>query len=72
MRALLGALDDLILREIIRTGTTGPELRRAIRLARRPDLQDDATGKDQNPRMQRLVDLCLVAVRDGDRKAEGH
>jgi hypothetical protein len=58
--AAIGRIDEIIIREIVRTGASRPELRRALALAKGPgDLDADAALP---PRMQRLVDLLAVAL----------
>lgn len=58
--AAIGRIDEIIIREIVRTGASRPELRRALALAKGPgDLGADAALP---PRMQRLVDLLAVTL----------
>ena len=58
--AAIGRIDEIIIREIVRTGASRPELRRALALAKGPgDLDADAALP---PRMQRLVDLLAVTL----------
>jgi hypothetical protein len=58
--ATIGRIDEIILREIVRTGASRTELRRALALAKGPgDIDADAALP---PRMQRLVDLLAVTL----------
>lgn len=58
--AAIGRIDEIIIREIVRTGATRPELRRALALAKGPG--DLAADSALPPRMQRLVDLLAVTL----------
>ena len=58
--AAIGRIDEIIIREIVRTGASRPEFRRALALAKGPgDIGADAALP---PRMQRLVDLLAVTL----------
>jgi hypothetical protein len=67
--AAIGRIDEIIIREVVRTQASRPELRRALVLARQP-LGIDA-GRALSPRMQRLVDLLMVALPEPEQQA-GH
>lgn len=58
--AAIGPADRIVTQEIVRTGASALELRRALAMARgRADLVADAALP---PRMQRLVDLIAVTL----------
>ncbi len=58
--AVIGRLDEIIIREIVRTQASRSELRRAADLAKGP--VERAVFDDLPPRMQRLIDLLGVAL----------
>jgi hypothetical protein len=58
--AAIGRIDEIIIREVVRTEASRYELRRALQLARQP-LGIEAS-QALPPRMQRLVDLLIVAL----------
>jgi hypothetical protein len=58
--AAIGRIDEIIIREIVRTGARRPELRRALALATGPGYLDADAALP--PRMQRLVDLLAVTL----------
>lgn len=64
--AAIGRIDEIIIREVVRTRASRPELRRALVLARQP-LGIEA-GRALSPRMQRLVDLLMVALPETERQ----
>ena len=58
--AATGPIDQIVMKEIVRTGASPLELRRALSMARgRADLTADAALP---PHMQRLVDLLAVTL----------
>jgi hypothetical protein len=58
--AAIGPTDRIVMQEIVRTGASAMELRRALSMARgRADLAADAALP---PHMQRLVDLLAVTL----------
>ncbi|MGX5734838.1 hypothetical protein [Bosea thiooxidans] len=58
--AATGPIDQIVMHEIVRTGASPLELRRALSLARgRADLAADSALP---PHMQRLVDLLAVTL----------
>lgn len=63
--AAIGRIDEIIIREVVRTGASWPELRRALAFARGP--ADMAACAALPPRMQRLVDLLTVALPEPER-----
>lgn len=63
--AAIGRIDEIIIREVVRTGASRLELRRALAMARGP--ADVATCAALPPRMQRLVDLLTVALPEPER-----
>ncbi|HEV7256332.1 MAG TPA: hypothetical protein VGN82_01000 [Bosea sp. (in: a-proteobacteria)] len=63
--AAIGRIDEIIIREVVRTEASRHELRRALVLAKAP-LAVEAEG-DLSPRMQRLVDLLMVALPEPER-----
>lgn len=63
--AAIGRIDEIIIREVVRTGASRPELRRALAFARGP--ADMAACSALPPRMQRLVDLLAVALPEAER-----
>jgi hypothetical protein len=63
--AAIGRIDEIIIREVVRTQASRHELRRALVLARQP-LGIEA-GRALSPRMRRLVDLLMVALPEPDR-----
>ncbi len=63
--AAIGRIDEIIIREVVRTDASRHELRRAVALAKQP-LGIDA-GRALPPRMQRLVDLLMVALPEPER-----
>lgn len=65
--AAIGRIDEIIIREVVRTQASRHELRRALVLAKQP-LAVDA-GQGLPPRMQRLVDLLMVALPEPERRA---
>ena len=68
--AAIGRIDEIIIREIVRTGASRPELRRALALAKGPGDFDADTALP--PRMQRLVDLLAVTLPEqGPRLPQG-
>lgn len=68
--AAIGRIDEIIIREIVRTGASRLELRRALALAKNP--ADVAASFAQPPRMQRLVDLLTVALPQPERLRGRH
>lgn len=59
--AVIGAADELIIREVLKTGATTLELHCAAALSR--DASETGRGLDGlTPRMRRLVDLVGVAL----------
>ncbi|WP_287470188.1 hypothetical protein [Hydrogenophaga sp.] len=58
--AAIGRIDEIIIREVVRTGASRPELRRALAMARGP--ADVAACSALPPRMQRLVDLLITCI----------
>lgn len=62
--AAIGRIDEIIIREVVRTEASRHELRRAIALARQP-LGIEAS-QALPPRMQRLVDLLTVALPEAE------
>ncbi|WP_156410591.1 hypothetical protein [Bosea sp. Root381] len=69
--AAIGRIDEIIIREVVRTEASRLELRRAVALARQP-LGIEAS-QALPPRMQRLVDLLTVALPEAElsRRAVG-
>ena len=69
--AIVGPIDQIIMEEIVRTGASRLELRRALAMARgRADLE---TASALPPRMQRLVDLLAVTLPEqGPPHPHGH
>lgn len=63
--AAIGRIDEIIIREVVRTQASRLELRRAIALAKGP--ADIAASSALPPRMQRLVDLMAVALPEARR-----
>lgn len=63
--AAIGRIDEIIIREVVRTEASRHELRRALALARQP-LGVEASSA-LSPRMRRLVDLLMVALPEPDR-----
>ena len=59
-----GVVDDLIIREALRTKVSRLELRRAIVLLRKPVLDQVRAGHRLAPRVKRLIDLLSVALSD--------
>ncbi|PTM39752.1 hypothetical protein [Bosea sp. 124] len=68
--AAIGRIDEIIIREVVRTEASRHELRRALLLARQP-LGVEA-GRALPPRMQRLVDLLMVALPEPERLPSRH
>jgi len=68
--AAIGRIHEIIIREIVRTGASRPELRRALALAKGPgDLEADSALP---PRMQRLVELLAVTLPEqGPKPVQG-
>ncbi len=64
--AAIGRIDEIIIREVVRTQASRHELRRALVLVKQP-LGVEA-GRELPPRMQRLVDLLMVALPEPDRQ----
>lgn len=60
--AAMGPMDDLIVREALRTGAGQVELRDALTFAQGPLNADAAAYRALSGRMQRLVDLLSVAM----------
>lgn len=58
--AAIGRIDEIILREVVRTQASTGEIRRALELVGTP--ADLGATETLPPRMQRLVDLLAVAV----------
>lgn len=58
--AVIGRIDEIIMREVVRTGASRPELRRAFALAKGP--ADFSAHTALPARMRRLVDLLAVAL----------
>jgi hypothetical protein len=71
VEAVLGRVDDLLLGEVIRTGATAWELRRAVRMVRSRAPDSLAVSDALPARMQRLVDLCAVAAGAGPERPLG-
>ncbi len=76
--AAIGGIDEIIMREVVRTQASPREIRKALELVRTP--ADLTAAEGLPPRMRRLVDLLSVAVpepvgprqpRRGARLAEG-
>ena len=63
--AAIGRIDEIIIREVVRTGASRLELRQALAMARGP--ADIAACAALPPRMQRLVDLLTVALPEPER-----
>lgn len=63
--AAIGRIDEIIIREVVRTEASRHELRRALVLVRQPP--GIAAGHELSPRMQRLVDLLMVALPEPER-----
>lgn len=57
--AAIGRIDEIIIREVVRTQASRGEIRRALELVRAPRDLNATTALP--PRMQRLVDLLSVA-----------
>lgn len=68
--AAIGRVDEMILREVVRTQASSGEIRRALELVGTP--ADLNASETLPPRMQRLVDLLSVAVPEpvGPRRPE--
>lgn len=64
--AAIGRIDEIIIREVVRTEASRHELRRALVLVKQP-LGVEA-GRELPPRMQRLVDLLMVALPEPERQ----
>lgn len=58
--AAIGRIDEIIMREVVRTQASRGEIRKALELVRTPADLNQAEALP--PRMQRLVDLLSVAV----------
>lgn len=58
--AVIGRIDEIIVHEVVRTGASRPELRRAFALAKGP--ADFSAHTALPPRMRRLVELLAVAL----------
>lgn len=68
--AVIGRTDELVIREIVRTGASRSELRRALALAKGPDDLVDPAALP--PRMRRLVDLLAITLPEqGPRPLQG-
>ena len=63
--AAIGGIDEIIIREVVRTQASRSEVRRALELVKDP--VDLAASAALPPRMQRLVDLLAVAVPEPSR-----
>ncbi|WP_420102275.1 hypothetical protein [Bosea sp. (in: a-proteobacteria)] len=70
--AAIGRVDEMILREVVRTQASSGEVRQALALVGTP--ADLSAGETLPPRMQRLVDLLSVAVPEpvGPRRPQNH
>ena len=58
--AAIGGIDEIIMREVVRTQASPREIRKALELVRTP--ADLTAAEALPPRMRRLVDLLSVAV----------
>lgn len=64
--AAIGHIDEIIIREVVRTEASRHELRRALVLVKQPFGVE--AGRELPPRMQRLVDLLMVALPEPQRQ----
>ncbi|GGC77639.1 hypothetical protein [Chelatococcus reniformis] len=69
--AAIGPVDDLIVREALRTGASQIELRDALAFAEGPSNADADAYQALSGRMRRLVDLLSVAIHLRGTRAPG-
>lgn len=69
--AALGPVDELIVREVLRTGATQLEFKRALAFARGPANADPIAYSALAEMMQRLVDLLTVALEQRPERPRG-
>lgn len=69
--AALGPVDELILREVLKTGATQLEFKRALAFAKGPANANTVAYSALTETMQRLVDLLTVALEQRPERPRG-